>query len=653
MTLLQLPLVNRTHAPAPGIRYGRYPQLHGHEALPDAIEAARRQLKRLLAAGAAAHLAVAKRIQARIDDGGNIATSAGVGRALRRHGLDAARREEALALVAHTASRELGLAAHPVQLAAASALLCGAFAELATGEGKTLAVALAAASAALAGTPVHVVTANDYLVRRDAADMAPLFAALGLRVGTVCEADDVAARRGAYRAGITYVTARELVFDYLRDSVLLPFEPDPLADTVRSFTEAPRAGQRLLQGLCMAIVDEADSVLIDEARLPLILARPDSRRLDANALGRVLGLARSLVPGRHFEHLAGEESIELTDAGRAAAAELGGDARPREARLRQALVALHVYQRDRHYVVKDGRVQIVDAHTGRIADKRAWSRELHRFIELKEGCALGTENRTAAQITYQRFFPRYLHLCGVSGTLRECAGELAAVYGRDTVALPTHAPLRRILSKPRVFRSRESMWCACASRALDLAASGRAVLIGTDSIRDSRALSEHLRGRGIAHQVLDALQDAEEASVVAAAGQSARITISTRMAGRGTDIRLAESVRSAGGLHVINCQHNSTTRTDRQLIGRCARQGDPGSAENFRALDAEGIDTWLPRPLRRLLAGQLERLPAWLPAAVLRLAQHRHAAHHQRLRAAMLRAEQTQHRRSTFRGPGL
>ena len=191
---------------------------------------------------------MAKRIQARIDDGGNIATSRRGGRALRRHGLDAARREEALALVAHTASRELGLAAHPVQLAAASALLCGAFAELATGEGKTSRWPSRQPARPFAGTPVHVVTANDYLVRRDAADMAPLFAALGLRVGTVCEADDVAARRGAYRAGITYVTARELVFDYLRDSVLLPFEPDPLADTVRSFTEAPGPGS----GCCKA-----------------------------------------------------------------------------------------------------------------------------------------------------------------------------------------------------------------------------------------------------------------------------------------------------------------------------------------------------------------------------------------------------------------
>ena len=189
----------------------------------------------------------------------------------------------------------------------------------------------------------------------------------------------------------------------------------------------------------MAIVDEADSVLIDEARLPLILARPDSRRLDANALGRVLGLARSLVPGRHFEHLAGEESIELTDAGRAAAAELGGDARPREARLRQALVALHVYQRDRHYVVKDGRCRSSMPTPG-ASPTSAPGRANCTASSNSEGCALGTENRTAAQITYQRFFPRYLHLCGVSGTLRECAGELAAVYGRDTVALPTHAP---------------------------------------------------------------------------------------------------------------------------------------------------------------------------------------------------------------------
>ena len=653
MTLLQLPLPNRTRALAPGIRYGRYPQLRGHDALPDLIEASRRQLQRLLAPGASAHLAAAERIRARIRDIGQDAEPAAMGRALRRHGLDADRREQALALAARAASHTLGLTAHPVQLAAAHALLCGAFVELATGEGKTLAIALAAGSAALAGTPVHVVTANDYLVRRDAADMSPLYKALGLRTDSVCEADGLGRRHDAYRADITYVTSRELTFDYLRDSVLMPFEPDPLTDAVRGFTDPSRAARRALQGLCMAIVDEADSVLIDEARLPLILARPDTASVDTRALTAALACARRLQHGLHFRRQDGDERIDLTEAGQAAAAALDGDPRLAAARLRQALTALHLYRRDRDYVVKDKQVRIVDIHSGRIADKRAWSRELHRFIELKEGCPLGTENRTAAQITYQRFFPRYLHLCGVSGTLRECAAELAAVYGRSTVTLPTHQPLRRIHSGARVFVSRDEMWDACVARATTLADTGRAVLIGTDSIRDSRALSAHFAAQGAAHQVLDALQDADEAAVVAAAGESARITISTRMAGRGTDIRLGGAVREAGGLHVINCQHNSTARTDRQLLGRCARQGDPGSAEDFRALDADGIDAWLPPKLIRLLRVALRRLPDWLPAALLRLAQTRHSIHDRRLRATMLRTEQDQHRRSAFRGPGL
>ena len=489
---------------------------------------------------------------------------------LKHNHADHTNRHRSLAAAALAAEASLGLRAHDTQLAAAHALLSGCFVEMATGEGKTLVVALAATAGALSGLPVHVITANDYLVERDAAEMAPLFAHLGLRVATVCASDAPAQRHTAYGADITYLTARELVFDALRDAVLAPTERDTLLNQTRHFTDPTRAAQRLQRGQHMAIIDEADSVLIDEARIPLILSRPQTTALDTAALKAALACATGLRATQHFQLDTESRRVTLTDAGRLAAESLGGHRRARDARLCQALVALHLYRRDRDYVVKDDRVQIIDTQTGRIADGRAWSQELHRFIELKEGCPLGQETTTAAQMTYQRFFPRYRHLAGISGTLAEAAAELATVYDRPIIRLPTHKPLARHIAPPRVFATQHAMWQAAAERAAALAEQGRAVLIGTDSVRDSRQLAATLTAAGIEHTVLDALQDADEAAIVAQAGQPGRITVATRMAGRGTDIRLADAVRAAGGLHVICSQptHRPPTHRSQRAAGR-------------------------------------------------------------------------------------
>ena len=572
---------------------------------------------------------------------------------LKHNHADHTNRHRSLAAAALAAEASLGLRAHDTQLAAAHALLSGCFVEMATGEGKTLVVALAATAGALSGLPVHVITANDYLVERDAAEMAPLFAHLGLRVATVCASDAPAQRHTAYGADITYLTARELVFDALRDAVLAPTERDTLLNQTRHFTDPTRAAQRLQRGQHMAIIDEADSVLIDEARIPLILSRPQTTALDTAALKAALACATGLRATQHFQLDTESRRVTLTDAGRLAAESLGGHRRARDARLCQALVALHLYRRDRDYVVKDDRVQIIDTQTGRIADGRAWSQELHRFIELKEACPLGQETTTAAQMTYQRFFPRYRHLAGISGTLAEAAAELATVYDRPIIRLPTHKPLARRIAPPRVFATQHAMWQAAAERAAALAEQGRAVLIGTDSVRDSRQLAATLTAAGIEHTVLDALQDADEAAIVAQAGQPGRITVATRMAGRGTDIRLADAVRAAGGLHVICCQHNPNRRIDRQLIGRSARQGDPGSAEHFRALDADAPDTGVSPAVRRALTRFLPYLPERAIAALFRLGQDRTAARERQVRAALLRDDHARQQRHAYRGTGL
>lgn len=645
MTPLRLPLPAPLPAPAP-----RRPDM----TPADGLERAWRRLRHLgIERRSRRHLAAVAAIRARID-------------ALRadRHpdlrmlrlscrGTDAGARQHALAAVALAAESALGLRAHDTQLAAADALLAGCFAEMATGEGKTLVVALAAAAGALAGQPVHVLTANDYLVGRDAAEMAPLFSALGLRVATVREGDAPSARRQAYAADITYLNARELVFDALRDSVLAPADGNPLVDQTRRFINPAHHAQALQRGLHMAIIDEADSVLIDEARIPLILSRPQAAPSDAAALADMLARARALVPGRDFLADAETRQITLTEAGHAATAPAGGHRRVHDARLCQALAALHLYHRDRDYVVRRDRVHIIDPQTGRIADGRAWSQELHRFIELKEGCPLGRENVTAAQITYQRFFPRYRQLAGISGTLAEAAGELAVVYDRAIVRIPTHRPLARSIAAPRVFATRAAMWQAVVARANGLAAGGRAVLIGTDSVKDARQLSAELSAADIAHTVLDALQDADEAAIVAQAGQPGRITVATRMAGRGTDIRLADAVRASGGLHVICCQHNPNGRIDRQLVGRSARQGDPGSAEHYRALDADGLDPVLSPRLRRWLAHRACPRFGGLIFHLFRLGQARLARRDRLLRAALLRDDLARQQRHAYRGTGL
>lgn len=650
------------YAPAPGLRLGGYPQRFDKEAADGSLTLWLRRWRHRLTSGLAPHRRAAAQIAAQASA---LAAAHPTGatdwqaetralvEACRRHGLSAANRLGALALASQVAAVVLQRPPYPVQQMAAHGLVCGVFVEMATGEGKTLSIALAAAALALAGSPVHVVTANDYLVGRDADEMAPFFAALGLSVGRVCEADGPALRRAAYACDVVYVTARELVFDYLRDGLSAPFRRSRLEECADALAGGLDPARRVLRGLCAVIVDEADSVLIDEARLPFILARAAAAQAsDEAAWRRVWALALKLEKGRDFSGDA-ESGIQLSAAGVARAGLAAGRQQVEQARLEQALTALHLFVRDRDYVVRDGQVGIVDQHSGRLADKRAWSRELHRFIELKEGCALGRETETAAQLTFQRFFGRYHFLAGISGTLRECAGELAAVYDLPLMTVPLHSPLRRQLGPSRLFVDHAAMWRACAQRVRELVAANRPVLIGTDSVRDSRALSAELTAHGITHAVLDALQDASEAAIVAQAGQAGRVTVATRMAGRGTDIRLDAAARAAGGLHVISCQHNPTARIDRQLIGRCARQGDPGSAECFRALAAEPLQRSLPAPLRGVLLRHGGRLPAQVADPLFGWLQFNQSQRDKAVRLACWRNEQMTSRQHAYRGFGF
>lgn len=537
---------------------------------------------------------------------------------LSMYGMTPALVVEAFALTDACAQTHLQLRLHDSQLLAGWLMLDRRLVEMQTGEGKTLAVALAATCGALAGIPVHAITANDYLAARDAAMLAPVYRSLELTVGTVTAESASADRPGIYRSDITYCTAREVVFDYLRDRIA---------------TEAGAGKQqRNLRGTCMAIVDEADSVLIDEARMPLVLSgQADNTDLFA-FYRQAMFLAAQLQEDKHYCLNRAQRAATLTETGRqhaeTLAARIGGawlGRHRREETLCLALAAQHLFLKDRHYLVRDRQVVIIDDTTGRAAPGRIWSRGLHQLIELKEGCPLTGQQQTMAQTTFQRFFSRYLRLSGISGTLLESRSELLAIYGLPVARVPLQFPCRRRMLPSRVFADQPALRRHVVARVRALHAMGQPVLIGTDSLQDSESLSALLHQAGIPHQVLNARNDAEEARIVAAAGQASAVTVSTNMAGRGTDIRLGADVAALGGLHVIACQTNDSSRIDRQLYGRCARQGEPGSVEHLYCA-ARGFD---PLPLaervKKLLAarrdddGQLPCRLAWLARAARRM----------------------------------
>jgi preprotein translocase subunit SecA len=570
---------------------------------------------------------------------------------LARDGFTEALLAQAFALIVVACRRELGIAPHDTQLIAARIMLHRQLAEMATGEGKTLAAGIAAVAAALAGVPVHVITANDYLVARDAESMRPLALALGLSVGAVTQPMEHAQRQAAYRSDITYCTAKELVFDYLRDGMSGPRSGS------REFAcqgTASTRPARLLRGLCMAIVDEADAILIDEARVPLVLSRAVAQSAIKPDFAHAWDIAQQLEPGTHFTLDATLRSARFTAAGGAFLQALAAQTPSRWRMVRhcedlvgKALIARHLLQSGRHYHVRDGKVLIVDETTGRTAEGRSWSGGLQQMVELKEGCALSPPLETQSQITYQRFFPRYLWLCGMSGTLVESRRELFDVYGLDVLRVPLHHAGRRVLLKTRVFPDTQSQWKETTSRIRAFHATGRPVLVGTDSVGDSEALSRHLSEAGLAHTVLNARQDRHEAQIIAAAGNPGAITVATNMAGRGTDIALAAGVAAKGGLHVISCQQNASQRMDRQLIGRCARQGDPGSAEKFIALDGKLLSgSALTQMVRRLGVDH----HAWIGALMLNVAQRREESRQGRERSHLLRNDKEMGRWFAFGG---
>jgi preprotein translocase subunit SecA len=594
----------------------------------------RRSLERIVAATDAA--------AARLDALSNpelLAQASELRSRLRRAGvLDIGLTATSFALVREAAARTVGQRHFDVQLVGGWAMLNGMLAEMETGEGKTLTATLAAATAALAGRAVHVVTVNDYLAERDAEFTRPIYEALGLTVGCVKQGMDPDARRAAYRCDIAYCSNKEVAFDYLRDRMVLGGKPRPIASRIEALAGEDPGRRLLLRGLQFAIVDEADSVLVDEARTPLILSA-QARQGQEEVMHRdALTLARELAPE---DFRIGEQGVDIADSGLAKLETLSEPLsgvwrgpRRREQLVRQALTALHVFERDKHYLVREGKVVIIDENTGRLMPDRSWEQGLHQLIELKEGCEMTGRRDTLARISYQRFFRRYVHLAGMTGTAREVARELWAVYRLRVATIPTHKPGRRRRAADRVYGSSERKWRAVVGRVRELREAGRPVLIGTRSVKASERLAAHLDEAGLAYRLLNARQDRDEAEIIAGAGEAGCLTVATNMAGRGTDIKLGAGVAEAGGLHVIATELNDSARIDRQLFGRCARQGDPGSCEAILALDEDLVASFFPAAAAAL--GRFGRIPRSIGRLAFGIAQWRAERAHSRARRDLL-----------------
>ncbi|MEQ8786459.1 MAG: preprotein translocase subunit SecA [Pirellulaceae bacterium] len=518
------------------------------------------------------------------------------------------------ALTVESIRRNLGMTLYDVQLLAGLALVDGAVAEMQTGEGKTLSLAAPAVLFSLAGRGVHVMTANDYLARRDHHLLEPCFRLLGVSAGLLSADDTPEARGAAYQCDVTYGSGNDFGFDYLKDQVtLLRGESRRLGVRYRRLLRGD-GGESDNHGLqreqAFAIVDEIDSVLIDEANTPLILSAPAEADVhSAEGYAFAWRTAQTLRADEDFLLDEQDGGLRLTDLGlhriraeRRRAGKIGLN-RSWQHCVEQALRARNLLKRDVNYAVVDGQIRMVDATTGRLCADRSLRDGLHQLLEIKEGLEVSPEKVSLARITRQRFFRCYDHLCGLTGTATPSSREFQRIYSLKTVVIPTHRPSRRTLLPTRFFAAGKSKWEAIAEHIQQVHATGRPILAGTTNIENSLLLAEILHRRGVGFQILNGVQDADEAAVVAAAGQLGAVTIATNMAGRGTDIRLGVGVAELGGLHVVGTEHQPSVRLDAQLAGRAGRQGDPGSAQFFLSGEDPLIQNHAP-----LLAARMERL---------------------------------------------
>ena len=503
---------------------------------------------------------------------------------------------ESFAATREAGRRTIGMRHYDVQLLAGVALVHGAIVEMQTGEGKTLVATLPLVVYSLAGKGAHLATVNDYLARRDAEWMEPIYKALGLSVGIVESEMDFDARRAAYACDVTYGTAKEFGFDFLKDRLMNREIAEGRADLGAMLTgrAASTASQLLQRPYWFALVDEADNVLIDEARTPLIIASPpgEAQAVQEAIFRFAATAADSLERDEDFEADVQKQTCELLGRGRS---RVRAQERPTLLdgvsllelydAVERALKARQFFICDRQYVVRDDKIVIIDEFTGRSAEGRTWRDGLHQAVEAKEGIEVTVPSGHAARITIQDLFARWPHLAGMTGTIATSAGEISRTYDVAVATVPTNRPAVRKRLPPVICADLADKFQRIVAEVQEMYALGRPVLIGTRSIDKSETLSRMLTEAGLPHTVLNARQVEREAEIVSQAGQRGQITVSTNMAGRGTDIKLGEGVYDIGGLHVICTELHDSARIDRQLIGRCGRQGDPGTWRQYVSLD--------------------------------------------------------------------
>ena len=493
---------------------------------------------------------------------------------------------DVFAIVREASKRVLKMRHFDVQLIGGMVLNEGRIAEMKTGEGKTLVATLPVILNAMSGKGVHVVTVNDYLAKRDATQMGELYNFLGLSVDVILSGGyDDEVRQAAYNADITYGTNSEFGFDYLRDN--MKFE----------------AGQKVQRGHNFVIVDEVDSILIDEARTPLIISGPTNRTLDgyirADQVAKQLTRGTPADPNMPGSKPTGDfivdeknRTIMITEAGISKAEKLFGvenlynlENAVLSHHLDQALKAHNLFEKDVHYVVKDGEVVIVDEFTGRLSEGRRFSEGLHQALEAKEGVKIQEESQTLADTTYQNYFRMYKKLAGMTGTAQTEATEFSQIYNLEVISIPTNVPVKRIDQNDLIYKTQNEKFKAVIDEVKKAHEKGQPVLVGTASIERSEVLHEMLKKAGIPHSVLNAKNHEKEAEIIAQAGVKGAVTIATNMAGRGVDIRINDEVRDLGGLYIIGTERHESRRIDNQLRGRAGRQGDPGMSRFYLSLE--------------------------------------------------------------------
>lgn len=551
--------------------------------------------------------AIGRRLQAfggQRDEHVNEALRVGRERWVNRRGRSAALRTDVLAVIGAVAERELGLVPHREQMMGVLGLERGWLLEMATGEGKTLTLAMAAVLTAWRRQSCHILTANDYLAGRDARRLRRFYERCGVTVAAVVGEDSPTTRRTRYRADVVYTTSRELVGDFLRDRLRLGRRVTPEVWRPWIRRQGGKPPPVVLPRLHTVLVDEADQVLVDEAVTPLIISAKRENDTLADLCREALAEARELTEHEDYTvDVAMREAkvdrrvtVDRAGAGRHALLRVP---RWREEWLSKALVALHAHVAGKHYVVKENRIALIDESTGRLMADRSLGEGMHALLEAKEGVPVSAPTETMASLSFQRFFRQVPRLAGVTGTAADAAAEFWRLYRLPVVVLPTHRPVQRRMESVIGFRNDTEKWDYVVDFVQRCRQQGPAILVGTRTVAASEALADRLRQAAIPFTLLNAVRNADEAQIVAAAGRSGQVTIATNMAGRGTDIVPSDEVLKAGGLRVIATERHSSRRVDRQLYGRCARQGQPGVVQPLASWSDELVRHYLPAFWRR------------------------------------------------------